>query len=311
MVPSSTRHPLIPRRDENLLPRRWALWNARESSTLEVLSTRGTRIQVPDEFRGKLPKDTIQSVIIPPQCEALLYIDERLVERLAPGAYHLCVRGRNAAVHTFSLRAQEAVVAQQDVLSKDKISLRLSAVVRYRIADCALAHSQHADIAGVIYSNTQLAMRRLVADKTLDQLLEQRAACAETLGDDLRARLASDGVDVQSAELRDMGVPAAMRTLLHRVIEAEKQAQANLIHRREETAATRALANTARLLENNPTLARLKELEAWREIAAKVATVNVVASTQGLLGAVLPSGSPSRVAQPASSDAAAQSDFDE
>jgi hypothetical protein len=88
-----------------------------------------------------------------------------------------------------------------------------------------------------------------------------------------------------------------MRLLLNRVIEAEKQAEANLVHRREETAATRALANTARLLENNPTLARLKELEAWKDIAARVGTVNVVASANGVIGAVLPSASASPAAR--------------
>ena len=74
-----------------------------------------------------------------------------------------------------------------------------------------------------------------------------------------------------------------MKTLLNRVIEAEKKAAANVIMRREETAATRSQANTAKMLEANPTLMRLKELEAVREIAAEVGSVQIVAGTDGLL----------------------------
>jgi regulator of protease activity HflC (stomatin/prohibitin superfamily) len=278
-------------------PGRWALWNAREPVTLEVLSTRGTRIQVPEEFRDKLPPNAVQTVVVPPQSEGLLYVNEALVDRLGPGTHHLCIRGRNSTVYSYSKREQELLVTQQEAMSKDKVSLKLSLVVRYRVADCAVAHTQHENISTILYSDAQLALRKLVSEKTLEQLLDQRAQSAATLLDELRARLAHKGIEVRGAELRDVGVPAAMRLLLNRVIEAEKQAEANLVHRREETAATRALANTARLLENNPTLARLKELEAWKDIAARVGTVNVVASTNGVIGAVLPSASASPAAR--------------
>jgi hypothetical protein len=77
-----------------------------------------------------------------------------------------------------------------------------------------------------------------------------------------------------------------MKALLNRVIEAEKQAAATSILRREETAATRSLANTAKLLEQNPTLMRLKEMEAWREMAGRVGQITVVATPQQLLSAV-------------------------
>ncbi len=85
-------------------------------------------------------------------------------------------------------------------------------------------------------------------------------------------------------DLKDVVLPGEMKTLLNQVIEAEKRAAANVILRREETAATRSLANTAKLLESNPTLLRLKELESWKEIAATVGNVTVVASPQQLLG---------------------------
>ncbi len=84
----------------------------------------------------------------------------------------------------------------------------------------------------------------------------------------LAPRAAEFGVVVRSVGLRDIILPGEMKTILNRVIEAEKAAQANLIKRREETAAARSQANTARLLAENPLLARLKELEILQEILA-------------------------------------------
>jgi hypothetical protein len=72
-----------------------------------------------------------------------------------------------------------------------------------------------------------------------------------------------------------------MKALLNRVIEARKAADANLITRREETAAMRSQANTARLLENNPTLMRLRELDLLEKIAG-TAKLSVVLGEKGL-----------------------------
>ncbi|MEM0915760.1 MAG: SPFH domain-containing protein, partial [Planctomycetota bacterium] len=74
------------------------------------------------------------------------------------------------------------------------------------------------------------------------------------------------GVELRGVGLRDIILPGEMKQILNQVIEAEKQAEANLIRRREETAAARSQANTAKLLAENPALSRMKELEALQEI---------------------------------------------
>jgi hypothetical protein len=71
-----------------------------------------------------------------------------------------------------------------------------------------------------------------------------------------------------------------MKTLLNRVIEAEKEAQANIILRREETAATRQLANTAKLMSENPTLLRMRELEVIKDIAGQLKEVKLVVGSE-------------------------------
>ena len=90
----------------------------------------------------------------------------------------------------------------------------------------------------------------------------------ETMGDPT----AEFGLVVRGVGLRDIILPGDMKTILNQVIEAQKQAEANLIRRREETAAARSQANTAKLLADNPVLARMKELEALTEILAGAKT---------------------------------------
>ena len=86
-----------------------------------------------------------------------------------------------------------------------------------------------------------------------------------------------------STGIKDIILPGEVRELMNRVIEAEKTAQANVIKRREETAATRSLLNTAKLMEDNPTLLRLKELEALEKVSEKVGNVVVANGMDGVL----------------------------
>ena len=89
------------------------------------------------------------------------------------------------------------------------------------------------------------------------------------------------GLEVIAAGIRDVILPGDMKELLNKVTEAKKAAEANLIARREETAAMRSQANTAKLLQDNPTLMRLRELEVLEKVAAS-AKLNVVLGDKGL-----------------------------
>ncbi len=89
------------------------------------------------------------------------------------------------------------------------------------------------------------------------------------------------GNEVLSLGIRDMILPGDMKLLMNKVIEAKKAADANLIMRREETAVMRSQANTARLLENNPTLMRLRELDVLEKISGN-SKLNVVLGEKGL-----------------------------
>jgi len=108
---------------------------------------------------------------------------------------------------------------------------------------------------------------------------------APQLGQALRPgvaeRAAAVGLELLDLGLKDLVLPGEMKVLLNRVIEAQNEAEANVILRREETAATRSMAQTAKVLAENPLLVRLKELEGYKELAGKVGQVNLVLGTRG------------------------------
>ena len=166
-------------------------------------------------------------------------------------------------------------------MTRDKVSLRLTLTVEYAVEDPVLATLKVTSVRDSIYLAVQLAAREYVSSVTLDGLLESRDALTTFLEQAVVPKATAFGVRVHRLGVKDIVLPGEMKTLLNRVIEAEKAAAANVILRREETAATRSLVNTARLMADQPILLRLKELEAMKEIAGQIDEVRVVVGADG------------------------------
>ena len=159
------------------------------------------------------------------------------------------------------MRRVQAAIAGQELMTRDKVTLRLTLTVEYAVEDAALAAHAVANVRDAVYLLVQLAAREFVAGVTLDELLEGRDAMTRFLEEQTRAEGAALRCSRRARRRQGRRLPGEMKTLLNRVIEAEKEAAANVILRREETAATRSLANTARVMAEHPVLLRLKELE--------------------------------------------------
>ena len=100
-------------------------------------------------------------------------------------------------------------------------------------------------------------------------------------------RLSEVGITLISVGVKDIILPGEMKAILNQVVEAQKAAEANVIKRREETSATRSLHNTAKVMENNPTLMRLKELEALEKVADRIDSLSVYGGLEGLMNGVV------------------------
>ncbi|MEM8873861.1 MAG: slipin family protein [Planctomycetota bacterium] len=199
---------------------------------------------------------------------ALVFRDGRLVEQVGPGLHAYWTGGGKITWKDFDLREKTQDVSGQEIMTADKVSLRVNLVVTYRIADVLAAARSSNDADGALYREAQLVLRKAIGAKSLDELLADKRATSDEVRDALAERADGLGLAVKSVGLRDVILPGDMRELFNAVIAAHKESEANLIRRREETAAARSQANTARLLADNPQLAKLRELELLRDVLA-------------------------------------------
>ncbi len=196
----------------------------------------------------------------------LLFRDGGLVDEFGPGIHVFWKDAGKITWKAVDLREQVADVAGQEIMTADKVTLRVNLVVTYQITDPRAAVTVVSDHAQALYRQAQLVLRASVGARPLDKVLTDKDAVGREVREALAGRAAEFGVAVRGVGLRDIILPGDMKSILNQVIEAQKAAEANLIRRREETAAARSQANTAKLLAGNPTLARMKELEALQEI---------------------------------------------
>ena len=204
-------------------------------------------------------------VVIENHEAGLLYVEGRFVERLAPGRHSFWTVDRKVEVKRLDLRPQAVEITAQEMLTKDRISLRVTLTALRRIVDPERVAASIADVDGWLYRLVQFAIREAVASRTLDEVLSAKGALDAELRAYVRERVAESGLEVLELGVKDVILPGEIRELVNKVVEAERVAKANLIRRQEETAATRSLLNTAKLMEENPLLLRLKELEVARE----------------------------------------------
>ncbi|MCV5512491.1 slipin family protein, partial [Escherichia coli] len=158
-------------------------------------------------------------------------------------------------------RLQVLEVSGQEILTKDKVNLRINLAANWRCSDVLLAFSQLTKPIDHLYRELQFALREAVGTRTLDELLEDKQVIDDVVSEQVKSRMLPFGMEIASLGVKDIVLPGDMKNILAQLVEAEKSAQANVISRREETAATRSLLNSAKVMENNPVSLRLKELE--------------------------------------------------
>jgi regulator of protease activity HflC (stomatin/prohibitin superfamily) len=205
----------------------------------------------------------------------LLFIDGKLAERLPAGRHAFWAVGRTIKLQKVDTRPQPLEVTAQEILTKDRVGIRVTLTAFTKIVDPEKAALASGDVSNTIYRLVQFAIREAVATRTLDEILAAR----DTIDREVRAfvteRASALGVEIGEIGVKDVILPGDVRELLNKVVEAERTAKANLIRRQEETAATRSLLNTARLMEDNPLLLRLKELEALEKLVEKVGRIDL------------------------------------
>ena len=255
-----------------LPPGQHAFWTGQRGVRAEVVDARSVRFEHKElaqiVTRGVEAARALDVCQVEAGHAGMLLVDGKHVETLAPGRYALWKNVAAVKLVTLDLRETVLDVSGQEIMTADKVTLRINIDVTYRIVDPTRAVSATDDVRQTLYREVQHALRAAVAARELDALLAGKDEAAREVEQALRGRASELGLAISSVGIRDLILPGDMKELMNKVTEAKKAAEANLIARREETAAIRSQANTARLLVENPTLMRLRELEVLEKIAA-------------------------------------------
>lgn len=244
---------------------------------IDVLDTSGIEAKLLPLDLAALakPRDYVE-VTAPAGHVAVRYVDGRLDAVLPAGRHAAWNTQRTVTLAVIDLRERVLAVTGQEVMTKDRVTLRLNLSATFRVKDAERLAVVARAPDDVVYLAMQLSAREAVTTRTLDELLAGRDELAKVMLPSVRERAEGLGLELVELGVKDVVLPGEMKDLLNKVIQAQKEAEANVILRREETAATRSLAQTAKVLSENPLLVRLKELEAYKELAAKVGQVHLV-----------------------------------
>ncbi|MHC6223780.1 slipin family protein [Pseudomonas sp. X10] len=231
--------------------------------------------------------DAVLLVTVPAFHVGVLKVDGAVAELLEAGQHGFWRCNGQVSVDLVDTRLQALEVNGQEILTRDKVSLRLNLVANWRYHDVLGAFARLSKPVEHLYRELQFGLRAAVGTRTLDELLENKQLIDDSVNQHLQTHLADTGLEVNSLGVRDIILPGEMKTLLAQVVEAEKAAQANVIRRREETSATRSLLNTAKVMEDNPTALRLKELETLERVAERIDRISVFGGLDQVLNGLV------------------------
>ncbi len=258
-------------------------WRVEDDLTLVRMNTQQVQVQTevmnavlqPRRKGAVKGRDAILTVQVPAWHVGVLKIDGETQALLPPGLTAYWKINHLVEAEVVDTRLQVLEVSGQEILTKDKVNLRINLAANWRYSDVLLAFSQLTKPIDHLYRELQFALCEAVGTRTLDELLEDKQVIDDVVSEQVKSRMLPFGMEIASLGVKDIVLPGDMKNILAQLVEAEKSAQANVIRRREETAATRSLLNTAKVMENNPVALRLKELETLERVAERIDNISV------------------------------------
>lgn len=226
-------------------------WNVFEKNEFQVIDITKPWMEetLPRMYMELMPAKYYKKIVIKDGETGLLYFDNQFERQLE--------------------------ISGQEILTADKVGVRLNVICTYRITDPRRLVMLMENVGTQLYTHAQLILREYVGRFRLDELLEQKEEISQYVLEEMKKKQEDYCVEIVSAGIKDIILPGEIREIMNTVLLAEKRAQANVITRREEVASTRSLLNTARLMDENQTLFKLKEMEYLERICDKVGTISL------------------------------------
>ncbi|MDR2695359.1 MAG: slipin family protein [Deltaproteobacteria bacterium] len=260
-----------------LKPGEYAFWNIYKKHTFELIDITDpeSAANLPVMYMAHMPSNYYIKVDVHEGETGLLFYNGVFQRALAAGQYFFWNYNIKVSVQTVDVRIQQLDISGQEILTADKVSLRVNFVCSYQVIDPVSSVAKLKDYKTQLHVLVQLILREFTGKCRFDELLRQKDSIGGFVLEKLKAREGEFFVKFFDAGVKDIILPGEIRDIMNTVLVAEKSAQASVITRREETAATKSLLDTAKLMDENATLYKLKELEYLERICDKIGSISV------------------------------------
>jgi len=261
----------------------YAIWKGLATYGFIKVDTREMQIDknIDRDLLEKAPlSNFVRTFKVEPSEKALLFVDGKFEKVISPGNYNFWKNSTTIQISKTDMRQLNMEITGQEILTKDKAQLRINFSVQYKVNDIVKALLENKEFEKQFYIIMQLGLREVVGLLSFDDLMASKEKIAEQVMKLTEEKAEILGLRLCNCGVKDIILPGDVKEIMNQVLVAEKKAQANIITRREETASTRSLLNTAKLMEDNAMLYKLKEMEYVEKIAEKINNISLSGSGQ-------------------------------
>jgi len=205
--------------------------------------------------------------------KGLKYYKGRFIGILEPGKYRVFTP--NTSIEKIDIRPAFMSISGQELLTLDGISIKVSAALNYKVADPYKAFHEVDNYSQALYLIVQLALREAVGSLKLDEILEKRNELNERLKELATDKAAKIGIEFYNVNIKDIVLNSELKKAYIKAAAAQKEGMASLEKARSEAATMRSLANTAKMLENNPSLFKLRLLQSIDSTSGNTIVIKV------------------------------------
>jgi regulator of protease activity HflC (stomatin/prohibitin superfamily) len=181
------------------------------------------------------------------------------------------------------IRTKVIDIPDQEAITKDNVTIKINAVLYYRVMDVKLAVLEVRDFMYATNQISQTTMRNVVGSEMLDTLLSSREKISSKIGEIVDKATDPWGIKVESVELKDVQVPKEMQRVMAKAAEADRERQSVIIKSEGEVSAATNLSKAAQNLARYPGALHLRTLQTVNELGAEKSNTTVIATPKEIL----------------------------
>lgn len=192
----------------------------------------------------------------------------RYIGMRGPGLYWIIPLGIERSI-TIDIRTRTVSAEQQETITRDSVTVKLNAVLWFKIIDPAKSVIAVADAATAVYQLALTSLRNSIGQHDLDEVLQERDKINALLRENIADSASAWGVEIERFEMKDVELPEAMQEVMAMQAQAIREKRARIIKAEAELEASAKLAEAAQQMANNPVALELRRMQMVTEVGAE------------------------------------------